>query len=207
MNIPNLITVCRLFLVPVVIWLIITDHMTAAFWLFLLAGISDGIDGFIAKRFGMQTLLGAYIDPLADKALLVSIYIALGLQTHIPNWLVIMVVSRDILIIGAVILSWMLDRAVSLKPLFISKANTTGQILLAGLVLFDLGFGLDLVLLRDMLIVAVAILTVASAVAYLIVWLDHMASYEEPARAAPPPGRSGAAKGRAKERAKAGGRS
>lgn len=179
-NIPNLITVTRFFLVPVVVWLIITNQIALAFWLFLLAGVSDGVDGFIAKRFSQQTLLGAYLDPLADKALLVSIYVTLGLQELIPNWLVIMVVSRDILIIGAVILSWMLDRAVSMRPLLISKANTAGQILLATLVLVDIGYGLDLSQTKAAGIFIVAALTVASAAAYLVSWLGHMAAYEEP---------------------------
>ena len=180
MNIPNLITMFRIFMVPLVVWLIITEQMAAAFWVFLVAGLSDGIDGFIAKRFGQETLLGAYLDPLADKALLVSIYVTLGLQLHIPNWLVIMVVSRDILIVSAVILSWMMDRAVMMRPLFVSKANTTGQIVLAGLVLLDVGFGLDLTMSRQLTVIGVAVLTVASAIAYLIGWLEHMAQYEEP---------------------------
>ena len=179
MTLANFITVFRIFMVPLVVWLIITEQMAAAFWVFLLAGLSDGIDGFIAKRFDQETLLGAYLDPLADKALLVSIYVTLGLALHIPNWLVIMVVSRDILIISAVILSWMLDRAVSMHPLFVSKANTAGQIILAGLVLLDVGFGLDLTRSREMAIIAVAVLTVASAAAYLIGWLEHMAQYED----------------------------
>lgn len=179
MNIPNVITVFRIFMVPLVVWLIITERTAAAFWVFLLAGLSDGIDGFLAKRFGQETLLGAYLDPLADKALLVSIYVTLGLQLHIPNWLVIMVVSRDILIVSAVILSWMLDRAVMMRPLFVSKANTTGQIVLAGLVLLDVGFGLDLAMSRQIAIIAVVVLTVASAIAYLVGWLEHMAQYED----------------------------
>ena len=180
MNIPNLITIGRIFLVPVVVWLISIDQMALAFWLFLLAGVSDGIDGYIAKHFGQETMLGAYLDPLADKALLVSIYVTLGLQAHLPLWLVILVVSRDILIISAVILSWMLDRAVPMHPLFVSKANTTGQIVLAALVLADTGFGLDLLLPRQVLVVAVAGLTVASATVYMVGWLEHMARYEEP---------------------------
>ena len=200
MTIPNFITVFRIFMVPLVVWLIITEQMAAAFWVFLIAGISDGIDGFIAKRFSQETLLGAYLDPLADKALLVSIYVTLGLQLHIPNWLVIMVVSRDILIVSAVILSWMLDRAVLMRPLFVSKANTTGQIVLAGLVLLDVGFGLDLTISRQLTIIAVAVLTVASAIAYLVGWLEHMAQYEdrlEQKPAAEPRGRSRAVGGRA----------
>lgn len=179
MNIPNLITIARIFMVPVIVWLISIDEAAFAFWLFLAAGISDGIDGFIAKRYGQQTVLGAYLDPLADKALLVSVYVTLGLLAHLPLWLVILVVSRDILIISAVILSWMLDRAVPMHPHFVSKANTTGQIVLAVLVLADVGFGFQLELSRQMLVIAVAGLTVASAIVYMIEWLEHMARYEE----------------------------
>ena len=82
-----------------------------------------------------DTELGAYLDPIADKALLVSIYVTLGFAGHLPAWLVIAVVSRDILIVGAVLLSWMLSRPMSLHPILISKANTFSQIVLAGLVL------------------------------------------------------------------------
>src|ERR1700687_5465166 len=117
--------------------------MRIAFVLFLAAGISDAVDGFLAKRFGMTTKLGAYLDPLADKAMLVSIYIALGIIEAVPRWLVILVVSRDIMIVSAVILFWLVDKPVALKPLRVSKLNTVAQIALAGLVLAALGFGFD----------------------------------------------------------------
>ena len=178
-NIPNIITLARIVAVPIVVWLIINEHVDAAFWLFIAAGISDGIDGFIAKRFGQRTILGAYLDPIADKALLVSIYVSLGMQQHIPNWLVILVVSRDILIVGAVILSWMMDRAVTMQPLYVSKITTVGQIMLAALVLADLSYQLELAGLRDLLVVAVAIVTALSGLAYLVNWLKHMAAYED----------------------------
>jgi cardiolipin synthase len=201
MNIPNLITIGRIFLVPVIVWLISIDEMAFAFWLFLAAGVSDGIDGYIAKHYGQETMLGAYLDPLADKALLVSVYVTLGLLAHLPLWLVILVVSRDILIIAAVILSWMLDRAVPMHPHFVSKANTTGQIVLAVLVLADIGFGFQLGLSRQILVIAVAGLTVASAIVYMVEWLEHMARYEEaPSRpAAKKPQHVGSAKITARE--------
>src|SRR5664279_2128942 len=100
LNIPNLITLGRILLVPVVVWAIASGAMWIAFVLFLAAGVSDAIDGFLAKRFGMATELGAYLDPLADKALIVSIYLTLGVNGLIPRWLVILVVSRDILIVA-----------------------------------------------------------------------------------------------------------
>ena len=76
-NIPNALTLARIILVPLIVWLIITDEMGAAFVLFVVAGLSDAVDGYLAKRFGWHTELGAYLDPIADKALLVSIYVTL----------------------------------------------------------------------------------------------------------------------------------
>lgn len=174
MTLPNLITVLRLILVPVVIWLISEELLTAAFWLFVLAGISDGIDGFLAKRFGLASELGAYLDPLADKALLVSIYVSLSLGGWLPPWLVIMVVSRDILIVGAVLLSWVLSHPVTVRPLVVSKANTLAQIVLAATVLGGQAFPVQVSAAIPALIVAVALLTVISAGAYVVEWLRHM---------------------------------
>ena len=186
MNIPNSLTLGRIVLVPLVVWLIITDEMLAAFLVFLLAGMSDAADGFLAKRYGWRTELGAYLDPIADKALLGSIYVTLGLAGHLPAWLVIAVVSRDILIIGAVVLSWMLSRPLRMKPLLISKANTLAQIVLAGLVLAELGFGLGLEPLVWLLIWITGALTILSAGAYFWSWLRQMASYEPVPSPVPP---------------------
>jgi cardiolipin synthase len=181
-NIPNTLTLARIVLVPFIVWLIISHEMTAAFVLFMLAGFSDAADGYLAKRFGWHTELGAYLDPIADKALLVSIYVTLGFAGQLPVWLVIAVVSRDILIIGAFILSWMLSRPVTVYPLLVSKANTLFQIVLAGLVLAELGLGLGLDRLVAVFIWVTGALTIVSAAAYFWEWLKHMASYEpEPA--------------------------
>lgn len=180
--IPNIISLFRIFLVPLVIWLIITGQMLLAFVAFLVAGISDAVDGFLAKRFGWQTELGAYLDPIADKALLVSIYVALGYYEYLPAWLVIAVVSRDILIVGAIVLSGMINRPIQMHPLPVSKVNTAGQIILAALVLFDLSFGLNLVNLTMVTVWIVGLLTVASASAYLLTWFRHMSAYETDAR-------------------------
>ena len=91
MSIPNLITLARILAVPVIVWAITAGEMRLAFILFLVAGVSDLVDGFLAKRFGMATELGAYLDPLADKAMIVSIYVALGIVEAMPRWLVILV--------------------------------------------------------------------------------------------------------------------
>ena len=174
MNIPNLITLGRILLVPVVVWAIASGAMWIAFVLFLAAGVSDAIDGFLAKRFGMATELGAYLDPLADKALIVSIYLTLGVNGLIPRWLVILVVSRDILIVGGIMLSWLVGNPLKIKPLLVSKLNTVAQILFACVVLGSLGFNYELPTLTLILMGLVAVLTLLSVAAYVAEWVRHM---------------------------------
>lgn len=178
LSIPNIITIVRVFLVPVVFWLLLSNEMTIAFYLFVIAGISDGVDGYLAKRYGMATELGAYLDPLADKLLLVCIFIALGVGGHLPSWLVIAVVSRDVLIVMGVILSWLLGHPVPIHPLVVSKANTVFQIVLASVVMADLGFSLGLASLRTVLVWATSALVLASLIAYARTWLRHMSGHE-----------------------------
>ncbi|MFN3549043.1 MAG: CDP-alcohol phosphatidyltransferase family protein [Mesorhizobium sp.] len=174
MTIPNIITILRFLLVPAVVYAMMTGEIGWAFAGFIVAGISDGVDGFIARQFNQRTELGAYLDPIADKLLLVSVFVVLGHMGELPLWLVIAVVSRDALIVGAVLLSYVMGRPVLVKPLFVSKANTTAQILLAGLVLGELSFATAIDNLRDALIVLAGLLTIASAAAYLVAWLRHM---------------------------------
>ena len=177
MSIPNLITLGRILLVPIVVWAIATPGtMWIAFLLFVAAGVSDAVDGFLAKRFGMTTELGAYLDPLADKALIVSIYLTLGINGFIPRWLVILVVSRDILIVGGIMLSWVIGSPLKIKPLLVSKLNTVAQILFACVVLGSLGFDLDMDTLQVVLMGLVAALTLLSVAAYLAEWVRHMNS-------------------------------
>ncbi len=178
MNLPNLITLGRVILVPLVFWLLVTGQTQAAFFAFIVAGISDGVDGYLAKTYGWTTELGAYLDPLADKLLIVCIFLALGVGGDLPLWLVIAVVSRDILIVIAIILSWLLGNPVRIRPLAVSKANTVAQIVLAGTVLADEGFGLGLGTVRLVLVWVTGALTVASLAAYLRSWLLHMSGYE-----------------------------
>lgn len=176
MNIPNIITLGRILLVPIVVWAIASGTMWIAFVLFVVAGISDAVDGFLAKRFGMATELGSYLDPLADKALIVSIYITLGVNGAIPRWLVILVVSRDIMIVGAFMLSWLLESPLKVRPLLVSKLNTVAQILFACVVLGSLGFDIQVDMLKFALMVSVAALTLLSVAAYVAEWVRHMNS-------------------------------
>ncbi len=162
---------------PVVVWAITSGEMRIAFLLFLAAGISDAIDGFLAKRFHMASELGAYLDPLADKALIVSIYISLGIAGTLPIFLVILVVSRDIMIISAFMLSWLVGRPMPVRPRLVSKAHNVAQILLATLVLAEQAFNFDAALAAQLIMGLVAILTLLSIAFYLAEWVRHMNSF------------------------------
>src|SRR5271169_3655914 len=121
LNLPNLISLARLLLVPLEIWLILVGRYGLAFWILVAAGISDALDGFIAKKFDRRTRLGALLDPLADKVLLVSVYVTLGFAGQLWTWLVVLVVFRDIMIVGG----YLLIQAIAtvpkpFHPLFIS---------------------------------------------------------------------------------------
>lgn len=179
MTVPNVITILRLVLVPAIVLALLSDRWGWAFTGFVGAGVSDGIDGFIARQFNQKSELGAYLDPIADKLLLVSVFVVLGLMGELPLWLVIAVVSRDALIVCAVVLSTVMGNPVAMKPLFVSKANTAVQIVLAALVLGELAFADELWPLRPGLVMLSGLLTVASAAAYLVGWLRHMSGHGE----------------------------
>lgn len=176
MSVPNLITLGRVILVPFIFWLLITGQMHLAFVAFVVAGVSDAVDGFLAKRFQWDTELGAYLDPLADKMLIVSIFVALGFKGELPAWLVIAVVTRDLLIVAGVVLAWLLDNPLKIRPIWVSKANTAAQIVLAATVLADLAFSLGAGTLRVLLVWGTGALTIASLAAYLDTWLRHMSA-------------------------------
>ncbi len=178
MSLPNLISLARLFAAPLTVWLILTGELTAAFWVFIAASVSDGVDGYIAKRFDRSTVLGGYLDPIADKALLVGVYIALGSENHLDLWLVMLVVFRDLLIIGGALLLWLLTRSLRMKPLAISKINTFAQIVLAAVMLSGLGLGAPVGPAVDVLIYLVAATTLLSGARYVVEWMRRASGME-----------------------------
>lgn len=174
-HIPNMLTVLRILLVPLTIWTLSQGDYQLAFFAFLTAGITDGVDGYIARRFKLQTELGAYLDPLADKFLLVSVFVTLAVMKVLPPWVAILAVTRDVLIVGAVVLARVLEKPVVIKPVMISKVNTAAQISLAVGLLASLAFGeinAELLLVANL---TVAFLTVASGAVYMALWFRHMA--------------------------------
>lgn len=169
-QLPNLISLARLLAVPVMIFLILQDQLLSAFWVFVAAGISDAVDGALAKRFSLVSEIGTYLDPLADKALLVGVFVTLGYVGHVPVWLVILIVFRDILIVGGALLFQTLTQSLRMEPLFISKVNTTAQLTLAAVVLARPALGVTLDSVPEMLTFVVAMTTFLSGAAYVIKW-------------------------------------
>ncbi|MDI9848108.1 CDP-alcohol phosphatidyltransferase family protein [Rhodoblastus sp. 17X3] len=171
---PNLISLGRLILVPVSVDMIASRRWPEALAIFLIAGISDGLDGWIARRFDLRTELGAYLDAIADKALLVCDYVTLAIVGVLPLWLALLVVSRDLMIVGAVILCWLLERPMEIKPHWLSKANTFGQLGFVAAVLAALAFSVPLGSWAVAGQWLVAALTLASLAAYFRRWVTHM---------------------------------
>ena len=181
LNLPNLISLGRLLLVPLAISLILEGSYWGAFWIFVVAGVSDALDGFIAKRFDRRTRLGALLDPVADKVLLVSVYVTLGIAGQLWAWLVVLVVFRDIMIVGGfLLLQAIATISKPFQPLFISKVNTGVQVALVGYVLARRGIGADPGVIDGILGIAVAATTLASGLTYLVRWARILARSEQP---------------------------
>jgi cardiolipin synthase len=165
----------RLALVPFIVWTLLEGRFMQAFVLFVIVGISDGVDGFIARTFNQRTELGAYLDPLADKVLLIAMFVVLGYLEAIPTWLAIAVVTRDVMIAAGVLVAFVIGNPVEMKPLFVSKANTAVQIILVALVIGAPAFALDVEMAKTILVWLCGALTTASAFAYFAAWTRHLA--------------------------------
>ena len=164
-TIANIITFGRLCLVPVAVWLALEGRTMITFWLFLTAGASDAVDGWLARRRG-PTAVGALLDPIADKALLVSMYVTLAAIHVLPDWLAILVVFRDVVIVGGVLALSVLGMKVEIRPLMVSKVNTVLQIGLVAVALLHAGLGVATPVLPA-LIWLVTASTLASGAAYV----------------------------------------
>jgi len=169
-DIPNIISIARVVLVFPVIWLLLNHHYQSAMLLFFVAGISDALDGFLARQFRWQSRLGGILDPLADKFLLVSSYLCLGWLHALSWWLVGLVVLRDVIIVmGAVVYNFRVEK-LDAQPSLVSKLNTGLQILLVLMVVYDLGFSaLSESLLQGMMW-TVALTTLWSGLGYVVSW-------------------------------------
>jgi len=169
-DLPNFISVLRIVLVIPIVYLLVQRQFASALILFAVAGVSDGLDGYLAKRNNWASRLGSILDPLADKLLLVSAYLALVWIEEIPLWLVMTIMVRDIIIIiGGVVYHYLIGQF-EMVPSWISKLNTVFQIVLVLVVVFSLGVYAVPPMMIDSLIIIVAITTFTSGIDYIWVW-------------------------------------
>lgn len=165
--IPNIITVARLAAVPLLVWWLLDGQFYNALLLFFLMGLSDALDGYLARSFGWKTTLGAYLDAAADKSMLICAYISLGALHLLPHWLVFMVILRDVAILsGALSYNWS-TRRLEIQPTLISKLNTFLQIVLVFAVIYSQLNALPILLIQ-VLIGLTVLTTIASGLDYLM---------------------------------------
>jgi len=168
--VPNLLTLARIGLVPWLVVLLQKQQFTLSLLVFIIAGLTDALDGFIAKRFNAETYLGSLLDPLADKGLLVSSYIMLSVMEVIPFWLMVTVVFRDVVIVGGYLLMVLFFGSVKMEPLVVSKVNTFTQIAYIVLVLGALALQYDFGTIQAVLNYLVLLTSVISGLAYVYIW-------------------------------------
>jgi cardiolipin synthase len=168
--IPNVITIIRLMLVPPVAWAILSEAYHLAFWLFFLAGFSDGVDGFLARQFSWQSRLGATLDPLADKLLMIVSFYCLFWQSIIPLGLFAVIAIRDLIILGGALAYHFITRALQMQPIILGKINTALQILLVMAILVHYSYGLISANLINLLVISLLVSTIVSGVAYVLIW-------------------------------------
>jgi cardiolipin synthase len=172
MNVANSITIIRILLVPVFIISLVYNHLGLALIIFATAAFTDGLDGFIARAFNQKTVLGSYLDPTADKLLLLAAYLTLAVKNFLPSWLAVIVVSRDVILVVCFLArSFMEKRTFVIRPTFVSKATTFFQLLTIFCVLLSLGENLDYL---QFLYLGTAALTVMSGLDYISMGLKSL---------------------------------
>lgn len=168
---PNLITLARIALVAPIAWLLWHMRYPEALLLTVIAGLSDAVDGYLARRFNWLSPMGAMLDPIADKLLAVMLFVVFTLQGHLPLWLALIVIGRDLLILAGAGIYRIWFGELDVAPTFISKANTAAQIVvLAGLLVGLSGVSIVANLVDPWGFYALAALAVASGVDYVITW-------------------------------------
>ncbi|TSA13630.1 MAG: CDP-diacylglycerol--glycerol-3-phosphate 3-phosphatidyltransferase [Deltaproteobacteria bacterium] len=178
MNLPNLITVIRILLTPVLIILLLNASFNKALAVFALAGLSDGLDGFLARYLRQKTTLGAYLDPIADKLLLSATFITLATLKLVPSWLTVIIVSRDVIIVLGIAMLFVNGSEVPIRPSIISKITTLLQIM-AVFVILSRDLWAVIWQMRDTLVWLTTVFTVLSGLHYIYFGVKIFSSANE----------------------------
>lgn len=185
-TVPNLLSILRMGLIPVFVILVMNGDATKAFLLFLTIGVTDLLDGFIARFWHQQSPLGAYLDPMADKLLLTTAYVVLAIPslnhgTQIPPWITILVIARDVLIVAVALVLYLAAGIKKFPPSFLSKVNTAFQLVAVVLVLVSGVFpeqrSIELAAVTTLYLVAG--LTIASGLHYIYLYASHRGRQEK----------------------------
>lgn len=169
-HIPNVISIARIGLVWPIVHLLLDRQFNLALVLMVIAGLSDALDGWLARHYHWQSRLGSYLDPAADKLLLVTGYIALASMDLLPVWLVATVVLRDAIILIGALAYYLLVGPFDGQPLIISKLNTFLQLVLLITVIISQSIGIPLQIFLDIASITVFITTVVSGISYAYIW-------------------------------------
>jgi cardiolipin synthase len=170
-NIPNILTALRLAASPAIVALLWRGHDYAALIVFAIAGITDALDGYLAKTFHLQTRFGRYLDPAADKLLMLTSFLALMVLGVTPVWLTALVIARDACIVLGIGLAYLWALPLRATPSFLGKVSTVVQVIYVGLMLVLLTFDIKTRWLINAAEIAVAVFTVASGLGYAQLWL------------------------------------
>lgn len=175
-HLPNILTGLRLAAAPVLALLVISGNYGAAFAVFVFAGLSDAADGFLAKRFGLDTAFGRVLDPAADKLLMLASFVALSAIGLVPVWLTVLVIGRDLGIVAGALLAWALDLPFKVAPLPLGKISTACQICYIAFMLLSLLAIARVPAIADAATLVTAAVTVMSGLNYAALWLRALAA-------------------------------
>lgn len=183
-TLPNLMSYGRLLATPFIVWMIAEGLLVWAFYVFVVAGISDALDGYLARRLNLDSDFGRIIDPVADKILLAGTYLALCLTGYLPIWIGILIFGRDLLIVAAWMASGQKGDFIRPDPLRVSKINTALQIGLAAYTILSEGYGFVLILFAEItlakaLLYLVAVTTLLSGASYCVRWVTTKGTMEK----------------------------
>lgn len=179
-SLPNIISILRILLVVPTVYFLFEHQYTSALLVFIVAGLSDGLDGFLARRFGWITRLGSFLDPMGDKLLMTASYFMLGYLGHLPVWLVALVIGRDLVIVLGALAYRLLVQDITMQPLIISKINTACQIFLVLLMIYDLstipGAAHVPAWASLSMVYVVTVTTIMSGISYIFIWAGRAKS-------------------------------
>ncbi len=177
MNLPNLVTLLRILLTPLMVILLIDGKVFEAFGIFVLAGFTDALDGLLARALKQKTRIGAILDPIADKLLLNSSYVALSIMGLVPSWLAVLVISRDVIIVFGVLLLFLIQGGIDIKPTFLGKITTFTQLSTVFFTFWNYQFDF-IAPFMPFFFVGTGLTTVASGFHYMALGIQHLGEAE-----------------------------